>query len=189
MEILNFLAVEKLNGYGDGSGDDCRGDDYGRGYGGGSKITKYKNAEVFYIDDIPCIFISILGNVAKVNVISKTDFTESAAFIIKDEENGIFAHGGTIHEAREALIEKRLANMDIDERIAEFRKTFNDKDSYPAQVFFDWHHNLTGSCEFGRQEFVKNHNIDMTRKFTVKEFIALCENDYGGDIIKKLKGE
>ena len=188
MEILKFLTFVKMGGggYGYGSG---YGDGGGGGDGYGFKIVTFNKNEVYYIDNIPCNFSSILGNVAKVKTISTKDFTEKVAFIIKDEENGIFAHGDTIKKAREALIEKRLADMDIDGRIEEFHKIFNDEDGYPAQMFFDWHHNLTGSCEFGRKEFIKNRGIDMNRKFTVKEFIALCENDYGGDIIKKLKGE
>ena len=39
----------------------------------------------------------------------------------------------------------------------------------------------------GRESFVKNHGLDLNRHYTVKEFINICENDYGGEIIKKLK--
>ena len=39
----------------------------------------------------------------------------------------------------------------------------------------------------GRNAFVKNHDINLNDVFTVDEFIALCINDYGGEIIGKLK--
>ena len=39
-----------------------------------------------------------------------------------------------------------------------------------------------------RKYFAKNHDIDLDKdKVTVKEFIELTENDYGGNIIKQLK--
>ena len=39
----------------------------------------------------------------------------------------------------------------------------------------------------GRNSFVKNHDINLDDEFTVKEFIKICENDYGSSIIKMLK--
>jgi hypothetical protein len=59
---------------------------------------------------------------------------------------------------------------------------------YPAAKFYDWHNKLTGSCKMGRDSFVKNMGIDLEKdEFTVSEFISLCENDYGGDIVRALK--
>lgn len=39
----------------------------------------------------------------------------------------------------------------------------------------------------GRTQFVKEHNLSLESNYTIKEFINLCENDYGGDMIKQLK--
>lgn len=39
----------------------------------------------------------------------------------------------------------------------------------------------------GRNNFIKNHEINLKDKYTVKEFINICENYYGSDIIKELK--
>ena len=39
----------------------------------------------------------------------------------------------------------------------------------------------------GRKSFMKNHGITMEDSFTVDEFFALCENDFGGETIRKLK--
>ena len=47
---------------------------------------------------------------------------------------------------------------------------------------------LTGSCEMGRMAFCKNLGLDsLDGERTVVEFIQLCEHDYGGDTIRKLK--
>ncbi len=39
----------------------------------------------------------------------------------------------------------------------------------------------------GRMNFVHRHGIDLENGlYTVEEFVALCQNDYGGSVIKKL---
>ena len=77
--------------------------------------------------------------------------------------------------------------MDEDERISEFIKAHGKDIAYPASDLFEWHHKLTGSCEQGRKAFVKSHNISMDKPYTVIEFCEICENSYGGEIIRKLK--
>lgn len=58
---------------------------------------------------------------------------------------------------------------------------------YKGTEFYTWHHILTGSCEMGRNSFVKNHELNLENKYTVKEFIDICKNDYGSEIIRKLE--
>ena len=69
----------------------------------------------------------------------------------------------------------------------QFKKQFDYENEYNSESFFEWHNILTGSCLAGREQFVKSHNIDMDKKYTVKEFIDICKNAYGGEIIKKLE--
>ncbi|MBQ7828023.1 MAG: hypothetical protein IJ386_07135, partial [Clostridia bacterium] len=104
------------------------------------------------------------------------------------KQGNIFAHGNTLHEARDALMDKLFEDMPEEERIEQFVEAHENGKVYPDKDFFDWHHRLTGSCELGRMTFAKNHGLeDLTGSRTVQEFIALCENDYGGSTIKKLK--
>lgn len=161
-------------GYGDGS-------DYGYGYG-----RKSINSEAVYIiDDIPTIIRQIHGNIAK-GCILNNDLTLTPCYVIK--QNNLFAHGETLHKAREALLEKLFEDMPEEERIDEFVKAHKPDVKYSDKDFFDWHHRLTGSCEMGRMAFAKDHGLeDLTGSRTVKEFIELCENSYGGETIKKLK--
>ena len=79
--------------------------------------------------------------------------------------------------------------MDIEEKISLFKEKFPDVNKkHPVKDFYQWHHNLTGSCEMGRKSFAKNHNIDIDNDMmTVKEFINLTENAYCGEVIKELK--
>ena len=39
----------------------------------------------------------------------------------------------------------------------------------------------------GRETFVRNRGLDLQEKYTVEEFVDICENDYGSEIIKQLK--
>lgn len=39
----------------------------------------------------------------------------------------------------------------------------------------------------GRQQFAKDHGVNLEGEMTVDEFIALTKNTFGGDIIKKLE--
>ena len=181
------------NGYGYGSGDgsgngygDGNGNGYGYGSGYGYKdVSKYNGHNVYKIDGLPTIITFIKNNFAEGFVFNK-DMTLIPCYVAKFEDS--FAHGKTIKEAYEALQEKLLENMPVEERIEKFLKEFKIGVKYPNKKFFEWHHILTGSCLFGRQQFCENRGIDLDGEMTVERFIELTENDYGGETIKELKG-
>ena len=78
--------------------------------------------------------------------------------------------------------------MDVEEKIEVFLKEFQPDVKYKARLFYEWHHKLTGSCEFGRNSFIKNHDIDLDNGlYTVKEFIEITKNDFGGEIIRQIE--
>lgn len=78
--------------------------------------------------------------------------------------------------------------MPIEKRIEKFSDQWPDADTkIPARDLYDWHHILTGSCEMGRNQFARDHGIDIDNdSFTVKEFIQLTKDSYGSDAIRKL---
>ena len=169
------------SGYGDGDGSGS-----GSGYGYGDILPQAINGEqIFIVDNMPTIFKRIMGSVAKVQIVDKVDFTLTDGYVVKG--NGLFAHGRTTREAREALDKKFWATLDAEQRICEFIKTFDKDSAYKGALLFDWHNKLTGSCLMGRTQFVKEHNLSLESKYTIKEFINLCENDYGGNVIKRLR--
>lgn len=176
------------SGYGYSSGDgDSDGYGYssgGYGYGSGDGIKSFNGKFVYMIDEIQTIISNIKGNLAR-GFILNSDLTLSPCYICKNER--YFAHGETLKEARRALQEKILENMDTDEAIERFLSTFKKEKKYPAKDFYEWHHYLTGSCEMGRKAFMRDRNVTFDDTYTVDEFIALCENSYGGKIIKELK--
>lgn len=172
------------NGYGDGNGNGL-GDGNGLGYGNGYGVKSINEMMVYKVDSVPTVFTSIHGNIAK-GMILGGGLKLSPCFIVKG--HGYFAHGKTLKEAQVALESKIFDNMDVKEKIAEFKKQFNATDKYPVRDFYDWHNKLTGSCEMGRKAFADSHGIDIDNDFmTVTEFIEVTRDSYGGEVIKQLE--
>ena len=48
---------------------------------------------------------------------------------------------------------------------------------------------LTGSCLQGRESFVKDHRVDLDKRYTVAEFVEITKNAYRGDVVRKLVKE
>ena len=173
-KIKKFLEVGDGYGSGDGSGS-------GSGYG----LVSFNGQKVYYIDNVPTVIEKVKGNLAK-GFIVNGDLTTTPCYVVK--HNNLFAHGNTVKEAEKALQDKVFDNIDTDEKIEAFLNEFDLESKYPAKAFYEWHNKLTGSCEFGRNAFVKNHGIDLKNgMYTVKEFIAITKNDFGGEIIQKLE--
>ena len=184
------------SGYGDGYGDGYDdGYGYGDGYGSGSGygsgagsgygdgIRSFNSEPVYTIDGVPTILRHVRGNVAH-GVILNRDLTTTNCYVAK--QDNIFAHGATLAKAMEALRDKLFGDMPVEERIAAFLKETEDGRAYPAQYFYDWHHRLTGSCDMGRRQFARDHGIDVdSDTMTLREFLALTKDAYGGSVIRK----
>ena len=193
LKIKEFLADGNGNGYGNGYGSGSgngSGNGYGYGNGSGSGngdgngVKSINGMTVYKVDSVPTVFTSIHGNIAK-GMILGGGLKLSPCFIVKG--HGYFAHGETLKEAQTALESKIFDNMDIEEKIAEFKKQFNVTDRYPVRNFYDWHNKLTGSCEMGRKAFADSHGIDIDNDFmTVAEFIKITKDSYGGEVIRQL---
>ena len=181
------------SGYGDGSGDGSGygdGDGYGDGCGVGFQqkhIKAFCGKAVHQIDGIPTIIDRVHGNIAQGRMLRK-DLTTQKCYIVRNDRH--FAHGDTVREAMEALISKEFDGMPEAERIAAFRREFPETDKpYPNKSLFEWHNRLTGSCLAGRRAFVQDRGLSMDGKTTVREFIRLTEDAYGGSTVRKLKKE
>ena len=206
-KIKNFLAIDAGYGCGRGSGygsdynsgyDECDGNGCGsgsgsgnndsKGYGGGdcdnAGLKEINGKKVYIVDETPTIFTSIRGNVAQ-GFIVQSDLQLTPCFIVK--ENNKFAHGNTLRDAFTSLQEKLYDDSTEEERIEAFKKKFPDYDEkYDNKDLFTYHHVLTGSCRMGRESFVKDKGLSIDGKTSVREFVELTKNAYGGDIIKEL---
>ena len=181
-KIKKWLEDNKPNdgygygyGYGSGSGS---GDGYGYGIG------SFDGQKVFDVDGVQTIITNVRGAFAQ-GYILNNDFTLTPCYVAKG--HGYFAHGKSLKEATAALHSKIFENMDSEEAIDAFMEKFKHGEKYKGSEFFEWHHYLTGSCLMGRESFVKNKGLNIEDYFTVDEFISICEDDYGSEIIKELK--
>ena len=186
-------------GYGDGSGDgdgygsgdgsgygSGNGSGYGSGYGSGngSGIKRFNQEPVYRIDGVNTLIRSVRGNTAH-GAILNGDLTLTPCYIVK--QDNVFAHGETLRKAMEALREKLFEDMPEDERIDTFLRETDREKAYPTQYFYDWHHQLTGSCDMGRKQFARDHGVDLEHgMMTLAEFLELTKDAYGGDVIRKV---
>jgi hypothetical protein len=181
------------SGYGNGSGSGS-GSGPGSGYGSDSdydsdsrinSITlngiKFK---IYLIDSIQTVIEKVKGNIAA-GFLLNSDLSFTPCFVVK--VHNYFAHGGTIKEAKKDAFNKYRESIPLDILITQFKKLFENNNKVIASTLYDWHGTLTKSCKLGRDKFVIENNINLKSSLTLKEFISLTENSYGGEIIKKLK--
>ena len=176
------------NGSGDGSGfSEGYGSEDGSGEGGDVSVMNIKtfNGHIIdYIDGVPTIITHIHNNVAS-GFIIRFDMTLIPCYVAK--AGNYFAHGKTLKDAVEDAETKEMGEMPIEERIEKFIEVFGSLDSeHTGREFYDWHHILTGSCRMGRDKFCEENGIDLTKRYSVRYFLNITKNSYGGDIIKRI---
>ena len=165
--VKDFLAVDYGSGYGSGYGD----------------IKCIFGKEVHVIDGVPTLIDRVRFGYA-VGHILNSDLTLTPCFVAKS--GNYFAHGNTLREAQNAVTDKVLQNKTEEERIEAFWACHNTTDKYRGQDLYDWHHRLTGSCEMGRQRFIKDKGLKIDAEYTVEEFVEICKDAYGGRTIRRL---
>ena len=171
-QIKKFLSVS--SGDGDGSGD-----------GSGDGIQSFNGQKVYMIDDVATLIYSVKGDVAK-GAIVNSDLTLTGCYIAKKDDS--FAHGATAHSAMTDASDKAFQCLPTSERIRRVVSAYPDPD---AQIehseLFSLHNILTGSCRMGREQFAKEHDLDPENgTMTMREFIALTKDAFGGDVIRQL---
>lgn len=179
------------NGSGDGSGfSEGYGSKDGSGEGGYVSIIDIKTFNehiVDYIDGVPTIITHIHNDVASGFIIG-FDMTLIPCYVAK--AGNYFAHGKTLKDALKDAEAKEMYNMPIEERIEKFIEVFGSLDSeHTGKEFYDWHHILTGSCRMGRDKFCEENGINLTKKYSVRYFLNITKNSYGGDVIKQISKE
>lgn len=182
-------------GYSNGSGDGdglcygCGSED-GSGEGGDVSVINIKtfNGHIIdYIDGVPTIITHIHNDVASGFIIG-FDMTLIPCYVAK--AGNYFAHGKTLKDAVKDAEAKEMGEMPIEERIEKFIEVFGSLDSeHTGKEFYDWHHILTGSCRMGRDKFCEENGINLTNKYSVRYFLNITKNSYGGDIIKQIINE
>ena len=161
------------------------GSGYGYGYGDGSGISEINGMKVWKVDGVPTIITNIHGNIAEGYTL-KQNVNLVPCYIAK--VGNCFAHGTTAHQALQDAQEKYETNKPLSERIADTVAKYPTLDTVVSHTeLYALHHTLTGSCRFGRDEFAANHGLDPEQgEMTMRQFINLTMDAYGGDAIKEL---
>lgn len=141
--------------------------------------------KVWKVDGVPTIITNIHGNIAEGYTLQRNVILVPC-YIAK--VGNCFAHGTTAHQALQDAQEKYETNKPLSERIADTVAKYPILDTVvPHKELYALHHTLTGSCRFGRHEFAANHGLDPEQgEMTMRQFINLTINAYGGDAIKEL---
>ena len=141
--------------------------------------------KVWEVDDIPTIITNIHGNIAEGYTLQRNVILVPC-YIAKVGD--FFAHGTTAHQALYDAQEKYEENKPLSERIADTVAKYPTLDTVVSHAeLYALHHTLTGSCRFGRDEFAANHGLDPENgTMTMRQFINLTMDAYGGDAIKEL---
>ena len=172
-------------GYGDRSGNGySNGTGYGYDQDCDSGVKSFKGKNVYYINGVPTILDHVKDSFAK-GVILKEDFTLKRCYVAKNGQ--FFAHGHSLKEAVGVLNKKIYQELNYDVVIQKFLRTFQIGKSYPGVIFFEWHNYLTGSCLMNQKAFEKKYGVNLNSKFNVETFIDLYKDDYGNEIINKLR--
>ena len=193
--IKRFLSVGSGDGSGDGSGygsGDGSGSGYGYGSGSGDGssdgdgLLTYNGQTIYMVDNTATLIDSVHGQYARGSIINP-DLTLTPCYIARCGD--YFAHGNTLESALRDAEAKALEHEPIEQRINRFKATYPDVDAAVNNSdLYKWHNVLTGSCEFGRKQFARDHDIDMEHgTMTVHEFINLTKSAFGGQVIKQLK--
>ena len=180
------------NGYGDGYGDGSR---YGDGNGNGNedgygdesrnlKIRRFRGSQVYYVDNIPCIFESVHENYAVIAVIDTNFFEPEKAFIGKFKN--CLSHGETVKDAIRDARSKYYQSLDFNKAKAKLLSEFEIKGRLTVKELYDWHGILTGSCSFGRTQFQQAHVLEDDDLLSLEEFVNLTKDAYRGDRIASL---
>lgn len=148
------------------------------------QIKEVNGDTVYNIDGLPTIIKIVHGNMAQGFILRK-DLQPMPCFIVKGGNK--FAHGITLHDAFISLQEKIYYNNPKEKRIRIFHEKFPKYDTpYLNYDLFTYHSVLTGSCRMGRESFCKDMGINLDGYTTIREFVNLTKNSYGGDIIREL---
>lgn len=173
-------------GYGAVYNEDYKFESATNGYGCGNsyRLKSINGHAVHIIDNILTIITSVHNNIAK-GFIVQTDLQLIPCYIVKDGNK--FAHGETLRDAFDSLQGKLYDDSTEEERIEAFKKKFPEYDvKYSNRDLFTYHHVLTGSCKMGRETFVANRGLSLDGETSIREFVELTKDSYGGEIIKRL---
>ena len=146
------------------------------------EIKKVKELLEGYNEELKYIYFDgiLWGNVKSVKKVDNiTIYRTPLGYCVVEDD--LSAHGKTLRQAMEDLTFKKLEDADVSDIVAEIKKT--DK------VTRMQYRAITGACQFGTEQFCKQHNIEDLEEIELSELRKILINDYGAEKFWKLIDE
>ena len=133
-----------------------------------NKIVKgyCKERKYIFFDNI------LWGNVKSVKKKGNTTIyqTPLGYCVVEDK---LSAHGKTLKQAMKDLTFKKIQNRNTTEIVKDIRKL--------RKVTREQYRAITGACEFGTEQFCKQHHIEDLKEIELEELRKILINDYGAE--------
>ena len=140
----------------------------------GDRVARTKEVLRGYNKERKYIFFDgiLWGNVKSVKKVDNiTIYKTPLGYCVA--ENYLSAHGKTLKGAMEDLTFKKLKDVNVSEIIKEIKRTGKvNRLQYRA---------ITGACQFGTEQFCKQHNIEDLEEISLEELRKILVNDYGAE--------
>jgi hypothetical protein len=139
-----------------------------------------KITEIDFTDNIKSAVIETKGKVKKIKMINENTNTiiDNVGYVVADD-NGNFAHGKTIKEAKNSLLYK-ISSRDT----SQYKDlTLNSKLTFGEAI--KMYRVITGACEFGTKNFIEQNKIDEKKTYTIKEIINITSGQYGNQKLQE----
>ena len=140
----------------------------------GDKISSIKKVSRGYNKELKYIYFDgiLWGNVKSVKKVDNITMYKTPLGYCVVEDN-LSAHGKTLKEAMEDLTFKKLENVNVAEIVKEIKRTGKvNRLQYRA---------ITGACQFGTEQFCKQHNIEELEEIEIEKLRKILVNDYGAE--------
>ncbi len=151
--------------------------------------TRILDAPVCWINNEAFLFEYIKGNVAQGYLLTP-DYSLPKTYVFrhKGRKGMIFGMGSTLKRAYNDLQIKLLSEESVETRLEYFLRMFPRyyNTLYSVKDLFECHGWLTESCEGGRYEFMRDHDLTFDDEMTIDEFVRLTRDEFGGEIIERL---
>ncbi len=137
-------------------------------------IWEYKGRQFIKCDGIFSQIIEKKGNVFKTKYIGK----DKIQYIVTDG-SGRYAHGDSIHEAKEDLLYK-ISNRDTSRY-----ENLTPESNLTFEESIQCYRIITGACAAGTKDFVTRHLKQQKESYTIAEIGTLTRGHFGNEDFRK----
>ncbi len=134
----------------------------------------WQDGRYILADGILSEVVSHRGNVYRTRRVRRTD----VEYLVTDEQ-GRWAHGATLQEARDGLVYKLGGRDTSDYKGLPLDHRFSFSEAVECYRV------ITGACAAGVRGFVESRGISRDTSVTIEELIEITSDQYGNDVLRR----